>query len=168
MFAYQLAFSQGSSIIIRHMEGIKAIKIGQAFMFGDEKQTLTTSLGYNQYFSKKFFADASINIEYGKIQDTKIKNLFLRLNGNYSIFSVNNTLFFNVAGGIFGGLDIYESNIVGDKDKKAKVGGDLGLTTEIYLSNAICIEPFFYQYFQTPTDLGSSFYNFGLNIKYNF
>jgi hypothetical protein len=166
----RLTFSQGSEIKIRHMEGKKAIKIGQAFLFGNDKHTMTSLLGYNQYLSDKLFIDAALNMEYGTIQQSKMNSIYLRLNANYSLLNVENTFYVNVAGGVFGGRESAKSEVLINFDPLHNfVGGiDLGITSEFFINNTFCIEPFAYQYFQTGSALGSSFYNIGLNLKINF
>lgn len=164
------SFAQDSKYILRHVDGIQAIKIGEAFSFGKNKKTYTTILGYNYYLSKKLFIDASINFETGTVQNTDVRIFYLRINANYTLFQVGNTLFFNAAGGFSGGLEKVNSKISNNNSEASSfcAGANVGLTTEIFLSNTICIEPFVYQYFQFNSEIGHQFYNYGLNLKINF
>ncbi len=165
-----MAYSQNAPIKLRHMEGFKSIKVGTTLNFGANENTNTLIVGYNHYLDKNMFAGADLTYEYGDVDYSTVKNANLNLYFNYSVYELNSLLYLNVLGGIFGGVEHVESNVIETAEtfNSFVYGACLGLSLEVYVSNRICIEPFYKQYFQGGSQLGNTFYNKGISLKFNF
>jgi hypothetical protein len=169
IFPLSLLSAKSTTIKLRHTEGFKSIKAGSSLGLLSDVNTNILLLGYNHYLNKNMFVGLDFNYEWGTLEQLKVKNTNLNAYFNYSLFTINQVLFFNAVGGVFAGVENTKSTIIDDTNSKSFVEGFLfGLSAEIFLSNTICLEPFYTQYWQANSELGNQFYHTGLSLKINF
>ncbi|MBN2484887.1 MAG: hypothetical protein JXB34_02830 [Bacteroidales bacterium] len=167
---FSVLYSQAGNIKLRHLEGFKSIKAGSTINIDNKENTNTFFLGYNHYLKKNIFVGFDILFESGTIEYSSVKNINLAPYICYTVLELQNTFFLNGTAGLIAGRESAESNVINDIGPKNSFigGGFIGINLEIFVNNTWCIEPFFYQYMQAGSNMGSAFYNKGLSLKYNF
>jgi hypothetical protein len=119
----------------RHVQGISAIDVqggisGKGIYFG---------LGYTKFLGEKTYGKLNANYEMATIGRTDYKQYFINITPAYSLANINESVYFNVLGGLSAGLETAKSAETNLDLSKFIYGGLVGAEIEIYFSDKVAL-----------------------------
>jgi len=160
---------------IIHVKGKKGIEAG----YGVTPYGSSYNLSYVNHFSKRFYGKANLFMEQEKFRDAKAQGMGLELAGAYTVFTIGEKVFFNLKGGVNGGMKKFAPGIVvadpvtGNEQVKdfntLKYGVSGGIENEIFLTGKwVLVVGFSQKYFFNGDVFGNTSWLGYAGIRRNF
>jgi len=156
--------SASTSAQLIHVEGSKAIGINGAYI----KNGFNVSSRITFYKSGNLAYRASLDYERVSFDLSKASIVFVNPELMYTFYTLGDSFFFNVKGGILTGAELISNSILDKKKSQFFVGENIGLCAEYFISNKIMLNLDFDQRFFQLSKVGKASFILQLGINYNF
>jgi len=159
-----LLISASASAQLMHVEGSKAI----GFNAGYVKNGFNVSSRITFYKKNNFAYRASLDFERVSFDLSKASIIYANPELMYTFYTLGNSFFFNVKGGILSGVEFISNSILEKNKNQFFIGENIGPGIEYYVSNKIMINLDLDQRFFQLSKLGNTSLIIKLGINYNF
>lgn len=156
--------SASTSAQLIHVEGSKAIGINGAYV----KKGFNVSSRIAFYKNNNLVYRASLDYERVEFDLSKASIIYANPELMYTFYTLGDSFFFNVKGGILTGSEFISNSILDKKKSQFFVGENIGLCAEYFISNKIMLNLDFDQRFFQLSKVGKASFIIQLGINYNF
>jgi len=157
-----ISVSAGAQLI--HVEGSKALGINYAYV----KNGFNISSRITFYNSGNFAFRGSLDFERVSFDLSKASIVYVNPELMYTFYTLGDSFFFNVKGGILTGVEFINNSVLDQKKSQFFVGENIGLCTEYFISNKIMLNLDFDQRFLQLSKVGSASFIIKIGMNYNF
>jgi len=157
-----ISVSAGAQLI--HVEGSKALGINYAYV----KNGFNISSRITFYNSGNFAFRGSLDFERVSFDLSKASIVYVNPELMYTFYTLGDSFFFNVKGGILTGVEFINNSVLDQKKSQFFVGENIGLCTEYFISNKIMLNLDFDQSFLQLSKVGSASFIIKIGMNYNF
>jgi hypothetical protein len=164
LFIILLFISASASAQLIHVEGSKSLSINGAYV----KNGFNASSRITFYKSGNLAYRVSLDYERVSFDLSKASIVFANPELMYTIYTLGDSFFFNVNGGILTGSEFISNSILDKKKSQFFIGENLGLCAEYFISNKIMLNLDLDQRFFQMSKVGKVSFIIGLGINYNF
>jgi hypothetical protein len=147
-----------------HVEGSKAIGINGAYV----KNGFNVSSRITFYKNNNLAYRASLDFERVEFDLSKASIIYANPELMYTFYTLGDSFFFNVKGGILTGAEFISNSILDKKKSQFFVGENIGLCAEFYVTNKIMLNLDLDQRFFQLSKLGHASLIIKMGINYNF
>lgn len=159
-----LLISASASAQLIHVEGSKAIGINGAYV----KNGFNVSPRITLYINNNLAFRASLDYERVNFDISKASIIYVNPELMYTFYTLGDSFFFNVKGGILSGAEFISNSVLDKKKSQFFVGENIGLCAEYFISNKILINLDLDQRFFQLSKVGKASFIIKLGINYNF
>ena len=156
--------SASASAQLIHVEGSKAIGINGGYI----KNGFNVSSKITLYKNSNLAYRASLDYERVEFDLSKASIIYANPELMYTFYTLGDSFFFNVKGGILTGTEFISNSILDKKKSQFFVGENIGLCAEYFISNKIMLNLDFDQRFFQLSKVGKASFIIQLGINYNF
>jgi hypothetical protein len=156
--------SASTSAQLIHVEGSKAIGINGAYV----KNGFNFSSRITFYKSGNLAYRASLDYERVEFNLSKASIMCANPELMYTFYTLGDSFFFNVKGGILSGVEFISNSVLDKKKSQFFVGENIGLCAEYFISGKIMLNLDLDQRFFQLSKLGNASLIIKLGINYNF
>ena len=156
--------SASTSAQLIHVDGSKTIGINGAYV----KNGFNISSRINFYKSGNLAYRASLDYERVEFAISKASIIYANPELMYTFYTLGDSFFFNVKGGILSGVEFISNSILDKKKSQFFVGENIGFCAEYFISGKIMLNLDLDQRFFQLSKLGNASLIIKLGINYNF
>ena len=156
--------SASTSAQLIHVEGSKALGINYAYV----KNGFNVSSRITLYKNNNLAYRASLDYERVEFDLSKASIIYANPELIYTFYTLGDSFFFNVKGGILTGTEFISNSILDKKKSQFFVGENIGLCAEYFISNKIMLNLDCDQRFFQLSKVGKASFIIQLGINYNF
>ena len=164
LFLIFFLISASTSAQLIHVEGSRAIGVNGAYV----KNGFNVSSRITYYKNNNLVYRASLDYERVEFDLSKASIIYANPELMYTFYTLGDSFFFNVKGGILTGTEFISNSILDKKKSQFFVGENLGLCAEYFISNKIMINLDVDQRFFQLSRLGKASFIIQLGIYFNF
>jgi hypothetical protein len=157
-----ISVSAGAQLI--HVEGSKALGINYAYV----KNGFNVSSRIAFYKNNNLVYRASLDYERVEFDLSKASIIYANPELMYTFYTLGDSFFFNVKGGILTGAEFISNSVLDKKKSQFFVGENIGLCAEYFISNKIMLNLDLDQRFFQLSKVGKASFIIQLGINYNF
>ena len=156
--------SSSASAQLIHVEGSRALGINGAYVKNGFNVSSRTTFYKNNNLAYR------MGLEYERVgfDLSKASIVFANPELMYTFYTLGDSFFFNVKGGILSGVEFISNSVLDKKKSQFFVGENLGLCAEYFISNKIMFNLDFDQRFFQLSKVGKVSFIIKLGINYNF
>ena len=159
-----LLISTSASAQLIHVEGSKAIGLNAGYV----KNGFNVSSRMTFYKNNNLVYRGSLDYERVNFDLSKASIIYANPELMYTFYTLGDSFFFNVKGGILTGAEFISNSILDKKKSQFFVGENIGLCAEYFISNKIMLNLDFDQRFFQMSKVGKASFIIQLGINYNF
>ena len=159
-----LLISASASAQLIHVEGSKAIGLDGSYV----KNGFNVSSRITMYQKNSFAYLVSLDYERVDFAISKASIIYANPELMYTFYTLGDSFFFNVKGGILSGVEFISNSILDKKKSLVFVGENIGLCAEYFISGKIMLNLDLDQRFFQLSKLGKASLIIKLGINYNF
>ena len=156
--------SASTSAQLIHVEGSKAIGINVAYV----KNGFNVSSRIAFYKNNNLVYRASLDFERVEFNLSKASIIYANPELMYTFYTLGDSFFFNVKGGILTGAEFISNSVLDKKKSQFFVGENIGLCAEYFVTNKIMLNLDLDQRFFQLSKLGNASLIIKMGINYNF
>jgi len=159
-----LLISVSVSAQLIHVEGSKAIGLNAGYV----KNGFNVSSRITLYQKNSIAYRGSIDFERVSFDISKASIIYANPEMMYTFYTLGDSFFFNVKGGILTGAEFISNSVLDKKKSQFFVGENIGLCAEYFISNKIMLNLDLDQRFFQLSKVGKASYIIKLGINLNF
>ena len=159
-----LLISTSASAQLIHVEGSKAVGINGGYI----KNGFNVSSRITLYKSGNLAYRASFDFERVEFDLSKASIIYANPELMYTFYTLGDSFFFNVKGGILTGAEFISNSVLDKKKSQFFVGENIGLCAEYFISGKIMLNLDLDQRFFQLSKVGKASFIVKLGINYNF
>jgi opacity protein-like surface antigen len=159
-----LLVSASVSAQLIHVEGGKAIGISGGYV----KNGYNVSSRITLYKNNNLAYRGSIDFERVSFDISKASIIYANPELMYTFYTLGDSFFFNVKGGILTGAEFISNSILDKKKSQFFVGENIGLCAEYYVTNKMMFNLDLDQRFFQLSKVGNTSFVIKMGINFNF
>jgi hypothetical protein len=159
-----LIISASVSAQLIHVEGSKALGINGAYV----KNGFNVSSRITFYKNNNLAYRGSLDYERVTFALSKASIIYANPELMYTFYTLGDSFFFNVKGGILTGVEFISNSILDKKKSQFFVGENIGFCAEYFISNKIMLNLDLDQRFFQLSKVGKASFIIRFGINYNF
>jgi hypothetical protein len=159
-----LIISASVSAQLIHVEGSKALGINGAYV----KNGFNVSSMITFYKRGNLAYRVSLDYERVTFDLSKVSIIYANPELMYTFYTLGDSFFFNVKGGILTGVEFLSNSILDKKKSQFFVGENIGFCAEYFISNKIMLNLDLDQRFFQLSKVGKASFIIRFGINYNF
>jgi hypothetical protein len=159
-----LLISASVSAQLIHVEGGKAIGISGGYV----KNGYNVSSRITLYKNNNLAYRASLDYERVSFDISKASIIYANPEMMYTFYTLGDSFFFNVKGGILTGAEFISNSILDKKKSQFFVGENIGLCAEYYVTNKMMFNLDLDQRFFQLSKVGNTSFVIKMGINFNF